>query len=194
MIIVGLTGGMGSGKSTVAKVFETLGINVYYSDERAKELYFLPKVKPQIEQLLGKEAYLNGTILNKGYISQKIFSDAKLLKKVNAIIHAEVQHDFKVFTHQHQNEPYIIQESALLIEAKLLTMIDKLIVVTSTLDLRKQRIIKRNHLSEEEITKRIHQQLPDEEKIKFADWVIENNEEKLLIPQILKIHQSLLTI
>ncbi|HEX7413761.1 MAG TPA: dephospho-CoA kinase [Bacteroidia bacterium] len=194
MIIVGLTGGIGSGKSTVATVFETLGISVYYSDERAKELYFLPKVKLQIVQLLGKEAYLNRTTLNKSYISQKIFSDADLLKKVNAIIHTEVQKDFELFAQQHKNEKYILQESALLIEEKLLTMIDKLIVVTSTLALRKQRIIKRNQLSEEEITKRINQQLPDKEKIKFADWVIENNEEKLLIPQLLKIHQSLLTI
>lgn len=192
MIIVGLTGGIGSGKSTVAKVFETLGIHVYYSDERAKELYFLPQVKPQIEQLLGKEAYLNDTTLNKSYVSQKIFSDVDLLKQVNAIIHQEVKLDFERFANQHKSEKYILKESALLIEAKLLPSVNKLIVVTSTLSLRKQRIIKRNKLSEEEINKRIAQQLPDEEKVKFADWIIENNEENLLIPQILSIHQSLM--
>jgi dephospho-CoA kinase len=191
MIVLGLTGGIGSGKSTVAKVFETLGINVYYSDERAKELYFLPQVKPQIEQLLGKQAYLNDTTLNKSYISQKIFSDVDLLKKVNAIIHREVKNDFNQFAEKHKNEKYILKESALLIEANLLTTIDKLIVVTSTLALRKERIIKRNKLSEEEINQRISQQLPDEEKVKLSDWVIENNEENLLIPQILNIHQSL---
>ena len=192
MIIVGLTGGMGSGKSTVAKVFETLGIHVYYSDERAKELYFLPHVKPQIEQLLGKEAYLNDTTLNKDFVSQKIFSDTDLLKKINAIIHAEVKNDFMRFAEKHKNEKYILKESALLIEANLLNTIDKLIVVTSPLALRKERIIKRNKLSEEEINKRISQQLPDEEKAKHADWLIENNEENLLIPQILSIHQRMM--
>jgi len=178
MIVVGLTGGIGSGKSTVAKVFETLGINVYYSDERAKELYFVPHVKLQIEHLLGKEAYLNETAINKTFISQKIFSDADLLKQVNAIIHKEVKNDFALFAEKHKNEKYILKESALLIEANLLTTLDKLIVVTSTLALRKERIIKRNKLSEE--------------KVKFANWVIENNEENLLIHQILSIHQSLM--
>jgi dephospho-CoA kinase len=165
---------------------------VYYSDERAKELYFLLHVKPQIEQLLGKDAYLNETTLNKTYISQKIFSDTDLLKQVNAIIHAEVKNDFEVFAKKHKDDKYIIKESALLIEAKLLPTVNKLIVVTSTLALRKERIIKRNKLSEEEINKRISQQLSDEEKVKLADWIIENNEENLLIPQILKIHQSLI--
>ena len=192
MFIVGLTGGMGSGKSTVAKVFETLGISIYNSDERAKELYFLPHVKPQIEQLLGKEAYLNDTTLNKTFVSQKIFSDTDLLKKVNAIIHAEVKNDFIRFAEKHKNEKYILKESALLIEATLLTTINKLIVVTSPIVIRKERIIKRNKLSEEEINKRIAQQLPDEEKAKHADWVIENNEENLLIPQILSIHQRMM--
>ena len=126
------------------------------------------------------------------HVSQKIFSDADLLKKVNAIIHQEVKLDFERFAEQHKAEKYILKESALLIEAKLLPSINKLIVVTSTLALRKERIVKRNKLSEEEINKRIAQQLPDEEKVKFADWVIENNEENLLIPQILSIHQSLM--
>jgi len=191
MLVVGLTGGIGSGKSTVAKVFEILGTSVYYSDERAKELYFIPQVKQQIEQLLGKEAYINERTINKNYISQKIFSDADLLKQVNAIIHGEVKNDFKLFAEKHKNEKYILKESALLIEANLLATVDKLIVVTSNLALRKERIAKRNKFSEEEINKRISQQLPDEEKEKLADWLIENNEENLLIPQILSIHQSL---
>jgi dephospho-CoA kinase len=192
MIITGLTGGIGSGKSTVAKVFEALGIKVYFSDERAKELYFLPHVKLQIEQLLGKEAYLNEITINKNYISHKIFSDNDLLKQVNAIIHKEVRNDFQLFVDKYKTEKYIVKESALLIEAKLLPTIDKLIVVTSSIILRKERIMKRNKLSEEDINKRIARQLLDEEKVKFANWVIENNEENLLIPQILKIHQSLM--
>lgn|ERR1700752_2680993 len=192
MIIVGLTGGIGSGKSTVAKVFETLGVKIYNSDERAKELYFVPHVKAEIEKLLGKEAYINETTLNKKYISEKIFSDNELLKQVNVIIHAEVKKDSDVFAKTNANEKYIIKESALLVEAKLLSSIDKLLVVTSNVDLRKKRVALRDGFSEEEINKRLAQQVPEEEKIKLADWVLENNEENLLIPQIIKIHQSLM--
>ena len=192
MIIVGLTGGIGSGKSTVARVFETLGVKIYTSDVRAKELYFVPEVKVEIERLLGKEAYVNATTLNKKYISKKIFSDNELLKQVNAIIHTEVKKDSDAFAKIYANEKYIIKESALLVEAKLLSSTDKLLVVTSNINLRKQRVALRDGLSEEEINKRMAQQVPEEEKIKLADWVLENNEENLLIPQIIKIHQSLL--
>jgi dephospho-CoA kinase len=192
MIVVGLTGGIGSGKSTVAKVFETLGVKIYNSDERAKELYFVPHVKAEIKKLLGKEAYVNETTLNKKHISEKIFSDNELLKQVNAIIHTEVKKDSDAFAKTHANEKYIIKESALLVEAKLLSSIDKLLVVTSNINLRKHRVALRDGLSEEEITRRIAQQVPDEEKIKLADWVLENNEENLLIPQIVKIHESLM--
>ena len=192
MIIVGLTGGIGSGKSTVAKVFETLGVKIYNSDERAKELYFVPNIKVEIEKLLGKEAYVNETTLNKKYISEKIFSDNELLKQVNAIIHTEVKKDSDTFAKTHANEKYIIKESALLVEAKLLSSIDKLLVVTSNINLRKHRVALRDGFSEEEINKRMAQQMPEEEKIKLADWVLENNEEDLLIPQIVKIHQSLM--
>jgi dephospho-CoA kinase len=192
MIIVGLTGGIGSGKSTVAKVFEILGVKIYNSDERAKELYFVPYIKVEIEKLLGKKAYVSATTLNKKHISEKIFSDNELLKQVNAIIHTEVKKDSDAFAKTHANEKYIIKESALLVEAKLLSSIDKLLVVTSNINLRKQRVALRDGFSEEEISKRMAQQMPEEEKIKLADWVLENNEENLLIPQIIKIHQSLM--
>jgi dephospho-CoA kinase len=193
MIVVGLTGGIGSGKSTVAKVFQAMGVSIYSSDERAKQLYFLPHVKLQIEYILGKEAYLNETTLNKKIISEKIFSDKELLKHVNEIIHAEVKNDFETFIKKHAQEKYIIKESALLVEANLLSSIDKLLVLTSNVELRKKRVCKRDGLSEAEFEKRLAQQLPDEEKVKKADWVIENNEEELIIPQVLKIHQSLIS-
>jgi dephospho-CoA kinase len=191
MIILGLTGGIGSGKSTVAKVFETLGVPVYYSDERAKVLYFVPQVKSRIEILLGKEAYSDEVTLNRKYISQKIFSDDELLKQVNSIIHTEVKNDFDVFAKKHSAEKYIVKESALLIEANLLSSVSKLLVVSSNRYLRELRIVGRDGLTKEEIQRRMEKQLPDSEKIKYADWVIENNEEDLVIPQIVKIHQNL---
>lgn len=191
MKVLGLTGGIGSGKSTIADIFKTLGVAVYNSDERAKELYFNTEVKKQVESLLGKEAYENKTTLNKKHISSKIFSDKTLLKKLNAIIHPAVGKDFEEFKKLHTKEKYIVKESALLIEAGLLKKIDKLLVITSTDKLRIERIKKRDGSSKEEIAKIIARQLPDAEKTKQADWVIENNEEHLLIPQVIKIHKDL---
>jgi dephospho-CoA kinase len=191
MRVLGLTGGIGSGKSTVAGIFKILGVPVYNSDERAKELYFEPAIKKQVESLLGPEAYEDGHTLNKKYISSKIFNDAALLEKINAVIHPAVGKDFENFKELHAGHKYIVKESALLIEAGLLEKIDGLLVVTSPAKLRIERIKKRDNLGEKEIEKILEKQLPDAEKIKQADWVIENNEEDLLIPQVLKIHKSL---
>src|ERR1035437_6180680 len=140
MKVLGLTGGIGSGKSTIAGIFKTLGVAVYNSDERAKELYFNTEIKKQVEDLLGKDAYLNKTTLNKKYISSKIFSDKIIFEKLNAIIHPAVGNDFEEFKKLHAQEKYIVKESALLIEAGLLKKIDKLLVVTSTDKLRIERI------------------------------------------------------
>lgn len=191
MRILGLTGGIGSGKSTVAGIFKTLGVPVYNSDERAKELYFNKEIKKQVEELLGSETYANSTTLNKKHISEKIFSDKDLLEKLNAIIHPAVGKDFLSFKKKHANKKYIVKESALLIEAKLLRTIDKLVVVTATDSVRKDRVKKRDGLSAAAVENIMAKQLPDTEKVKQADWVIENNETELLIPQVLKIHREL---
>jgi dephospho-CoA kinase len=192
MRVIGLTGGIGSGKSTIAGVFKTLGVAVYNSDERAKDLYFVPEIKTQVEELLGAKAYRNKSAINKKYIAEKIFSDKVLLEKLNAIIHPAVGKDFDAFKKSHSEEKYIVKESALLIEAGLLKTIDKLIVVTSDITLRVERIKKRDDLTKEEIEKILKKQLSDSDKIKKADWVIENDEKNLIIPQVLKIHKSLI--
>lgn len=192
MKVIGLTGGIGSGKSTIAGIFKTLGVPVYNSDERAKELYFNTEIKKKVIELLGNDAYKDETTLNKKFIGRKIFSDKELLTKLNAIIHPAVGKDFEEFKKIHTKEKYIVKESALLIEAGLLKTVDKLLVVTSNEILRTDRLKKRDGLNKEEISNIIAKQLPDAEKIKKADWVIENNEQELLIPQVLKIHKSLL--
>lgn len=191
MLKVGLTGGIGSGKSTVAAVFETFGIPVYYSDERAKEIYFKEHIRPKVKELLGGEAYLDERTLHKKHISEKIFSDEKLLKQLNAIIHAEVKNDFAEFAKAHKEAKYIIKESALLIEADLLDGVDRLIVITSLENLRRKRVLKREGMTEEQFSRILKQQLPDTEKTKRADWVIVNDETNLIIPQLLEIHKSL---
>ncbi|MBK7817184.1 MAG: dephospho-CoA kinase [Sphingobacteriaceae bacterium] len=163
-MIVGLTGGIGTGKSTVVKLFELLGAKTFNSDENAKEQYFVPAIKQQVIDLLGKECYADEKTLNRKFISTKIFSDTTLLKKLNAIIHPAVIKDFKAFANSYPGT-LIIKESALLFEVGLIKELDKVILVTSPLELRIERVMKRDNLSREEIMNKIKSQLSDEEKL-----------------------------
>ena len=192
MKILGLTGGIGSGKTTVARIFQVLGAPVYNSDDRARELYFVPEVRKGIEALLGKKAYLPSGQLDKEYIRREIFSDATLLKKMNAIIHPAVGSDFERFKKTHRDAPYVVKESALLFEAGITQAVDKIALVIADAETRKQRLLKRDKTSEAEIDKIMARQLADTEKMGRVDWIVENDGEKLLIPQVLKIHQALL--
>ena len=189
-MIVGLTGGIGTGKSTVAKLFELLGAKIFNSDENAKEQYFVPEIKQQVIHLLGKECYSDEKTLNRKHISNKIFSDTTLLKKLNAIIHPAVIKDFKDFANSHLDK-LIIKESALLFEVGLDKELDKVILVTSPLELRIERIMKRDGLSREEIQNKIKSQLSDEEKLKLTDLVIKNDEKEFLITQSLAMFNKL---
>lgn len=188
-MIVGLTGGIGSGKSVVAKVFETLGAKIFNSDNKAKEAYADPYIKRKVIDLLGEKSYQNGKH-NKSYISEVIFSDEELRLKLNGIIHPFVGDAFKSFVEKNRNS-LVIKESALLVELKLHNELDKLIVVTSPLSLRIERIMKRDGLSKEAVINKINAQSTDEQKSTVADYVIINDEEQAIIPQVLKIYQEL---
>lgn len=192
MKILGLTGGIGSGKSVVAKIFATLGVAVFNSDERAKELYFDDDVREKVETLLGKKAYKSAGELDKDFVRSSIFSDPDLLKKINSIIHPAVKKDFDSFKKAHKKEVYIVKESALLFEAGIAASLDKVLLITGDAELRKKRVLKRDGLNKAEIENIMSRQWSDEEKTKKADWVIENNENKLLIPQVMKVHDALL--
>ncbi|MBK7311548.1 MAG: dephospho-CoA kinase [Sphingobacteriaceae bacterium] len=189
-MIVGLTGGIGTGKSTVAKLFELLGAKTFNSDENAKQQYFVPAIKQQVIDLLGKECYADERTLNRKFISTKIFSDTTLLKKLNAIIHPAVIKDFRAFANSYPGK-LIIKESALLFEVGLIKELDKVILVTSPLELRIERVMKRDNLSREEIMNKIKSQLSDEEKLKLTDLVIRNDEKEFLITQTLAIFNKL---
>lgn len=188
---VGLTGGIGTGKSTVGKLFQVLGVPVYNSDDRAKEMYFLPEVKEKVIALLGNEAYQADGSLNRAYVSQKIFSDSSLLSKINGIIHPAVEKDFAAFKEEHKSHRYIIKETALLFETGLYKKVDKIILVMAPLEERLKRVMQRDKSSREDVLKRISHQMPDEEKQPISDFVIDNNETEGLIPQVLAIHQKL---
>jgi dephospho-CoA kinase len=186
-MIIGLTGGIGSGKTIVSKLFETLGCVIYNSDNRAKNLYFNSEVKQHVISLLGQEAYTNDGELNKVFISQTIFSNEDKLKQLNSIIHPVVKKDFDLFVKSYPAEILIIKESALLFEENLHLKCDATILVTAPIELKIARTIKRNTLTQIEIEKRMLTQWADEQKIPLADFVIVNDEKQALVPQVLAI-------
>lgn len=191
MKVVGITGGIGTGKSTVAKLFEVMGVPVYNSDHRAKAMYFLPEVKAKVVELLGPEAYKSDTEVNREVISKKIFSNSTLLSKINAIIHPAVENDFNQFLETNKQHKFVIKETALLFETGLYKKVDKIVLVMAPMKVRLERIKQRDHTTEEEIYKRIKHQMPDEEKQPISDFVIDNNDTDGLIPQVIAVYNKL---
>lgn len=189
-MVIGLTGGIGSGKSTVAKLFEIMGCAVFYSDIVAKEIYFDASIKPKIKDLLGNESYLSDNTINKKYISSKIFSDTNLLHQLNNIIHPAVIEKFIAFKEQHKGK-LIIKETALLFEAKLENQVDKIVLVAANDELRINRVMQRDGLSRDEVVGKMKAQLPQEEKILKSDFIIYNNEDDFLITQVLTTFSNL---
>lgn len=190
-MIVGLTGGIGSGKTTVANLFETMGCVIYNSDDKAKEVYFQSEVKRQVIELLGIEAYLNENEINKEYISKKVFSNTELLHQLNHIIHPVVKSDFILFKSKLPLGTIIIKESAILFETGIYKDLEKTILVTAPLEVKIDRVKKRNSTSEEDIKKRMSAQWTDEQKAPLANFVIVNDGIKALIPQVVTIIQQL---
>ncbi|HRH11737.1 MAG TPA: dephospho-CoA kinase [Bacteroidia bacterium] len=187
---IGLTGGIGSGKSTVVKLFELLGCVIFKSDDTAKQLYFDPEIKKRVIELLGDKAYLNEKQIDRNYIGNKIFSDPTLLEKLNAIIHPEVNSQFKIFESKNKGKILLI-ESALLFEADINKQVEKVITVISPDELRIERVMKRDGLDRNEVISKMKTQLSQEEKARRSDFIIRNNEEELMIPQVLEIYQQL---
>lgn len=183
---VGLSGGIGSGKSTVARIFSMLGVPVYESDYEAKKLYFLPEVRTQIEDLLGSKAYLSPTQIDRKWIAGKLFGNAELREKINAILHPAVGRHYADWL-ESQNHPYVLKVAALLFEADIYKTLDQTILVTSPIELRIGRIRQRDpQRSEEEIRKIIQSQMSDEDKIALANGIILNDERHSLIEQVVK--------
>jgi dephospho-CoA kinase len=185
-MIIGLTGGIGSGKTTVARLLETMGCVLYNSDDRAKELYFDAAVKAEVIALLGTEAYSENGALNKAHISGKVFSDKALLQQLNGIIHPAVKKDFEHFTERFPKQ-IVIKESAILFETGIYKDLDATILVTAPLHEKIQRVMARNNVTKEEVEKRMLAQWTDEQKIPLADHLIGNANNQALIPQALEI-------
>jgi dephospho-CoA kinase len=175
MLRVGITGGIGSGKTHVCKLLETIGIPIFYSDIVGKELTNTnEKIRTSIIQLFGEESYKNN-ILNAKFVASKVFEDKSLLKKINAIIHPEVFAAFIEWSNQFPDEKVVALESAVLFESGFDKYVDKSIVVTAPLQVRIDRIMKRDKLTYPEVEARIKNQLTDEEREAKADFIIKND-------------------
>lgn len=189
-IIIGLTGGIGSGKSTVAKIFAQLGIPVFDADATAKAIMNEDRsVKTKLIELFGEDAYKENQ-LNRPYIAQIVFEDAFKLQQLNAIIHPITIQYAKDWASK-QSAPYVIKEAALFFESGSSEGVEKIIGVTAPKHIRIQRVMQRDQMTREDVIKRMEHQLEDSLKMKLCDWVIQNDDMHLLIPQILAIHQSL---
>ncbi len=184
--IVGLTGGIGSGKTTVAKIFESYQIPVFYADNAAKYLMQNhSELKQQIIQLFGQQAYVSGK-LNRKFIAAQVFGNSAKLNELNALVHPAVAQYFKQWT-KAQNSKVVIKEAAILIESGSYKDCDEIIVVTAPETLRVQRITMRDHTSENEVKQRMQHQLTDKERLKYAHFQIINDEQHSLILQCDKI-------
>ncbi|MEO1030680.1 MAG: dephospho-CoA kinase [Bacteroidota bacterium] len=191
MIVVGLTGGIGSGKTTVAKCFESFGIPVYIADTEAKALMNRSKViKRKLIQLFGPSAYVNG-LLNREYLASKIFNDKTLLSEMNAIVHPKVASHFKRWLKK-QDAPYVIKEAAIIFENNLEYQYHYIITVIADEALRIERVMKRDGVSAEKVKAIMQNQLSDKEKIKKSDFVIENNDLDISKKQTQNIHSAIL--
>jgi dephospho-CoA kinase len=193
MVRVGLTGGIGSGKTTAAQIFEVLGIPVYYADIEAKRLMNEDKeLRSDIIKVFGEQAYINDS-LDRKFIASIVFADPQKLQSLNSIVHPATKKDSEKWMKM-QTTPYAIHEAALIFEANVNDRLDYVIGVSSPQELRIRRAIERDKVSKEEVLKRMNKQLDEEAKMSKCDFVLINDEQQLLIPQVLELHNKLIQL
>lgn len=192
MLKVAITGNIGSGKSTVCKIFESLDIPVFYADTEAKKLYDLPEVKSRVQQTFGAGLFDENGRLIKSKLAGMVFESPEALAKLNAIIHPELMGVYKKWLSGNRHKPYTLHEAAVIFENGLENEFDFIINVSCPEAIRLERIKNRDKLPEKEIRKRMNRQWPDEEKNKRSQAVIINDGKHFLIPQVLDIHKQIL--
>ncbi|ATP55211.1 dephospho-CoA kinase [Pedobacter ginsengisoli] len=194
MLKVGITGGIGSGKTTICRIFETLGIPVFYADTVAKEIMVNDTILIQgVKDSFGEESYLPGGILNNKHIAGIVFNNEQELAKLNAMVHPAVFRAFDNWAAQlPKDTPYILKEAALLFESGSYKMCNKNILVTAPMELKLERVMNRDGVTADQVKARMDKQFTDEKKIKMADYLINNNETDSLINQVMELHQLFL--
>lgn len=195
MLKVGITGNIGSGKTTVSKVFELLGVPVFYADDQAKNVMISDaELIAGIQQAFGQEAYFADGALNRKHIAGIVFNNDTELARLNALVHPAVFRAFDDWVALQKNAPYVLKEAALLFESNSYKMCDRSIMVTAPFELRMKRILQRDAITRTEAESRNAKQFSEEKKIALADDVICNDETQLVIPQVLALHQLYLSL
>ncbi len=199
-VIIGLTGGIGSGKSTVAKVFANLGVPIFDADAAAKNIMNTSdQIKDRLIAAFGEDVYAQSNdsandqaiVLNRAYLSKIVFSDPYQLEKLNAIVHP-ITIQAALDWAANQNTPYVIKEAALFFEAGSATGVQQIIGVAAPKSLRIHRVMKREGCTKEEVEKRMQHQIDETLKMKLCDWVIVNDDQHLVLPQVVKLHEQIL--
>ncbi|NVM66971.1 dephospho-CoA kinase [Mucilaginibacter sp. SG538B] len=195
MLKIGLTGNIGSGKTTVAQVFELLGIPVFYADDEAKKVMVTDRLLIEgIKQTFGRQAYFDDGSLNRKYISGIVFNNKAELEKLNALVHPAVFRAFDSFDQLHKDALYVIREAAILFESGSYKMCDRAIMITAPLETRIARVMERDGISRADVESREARQLSQEEKLKLANDVIINDGKQLVIPQVIALHELYLSL
>ena len=187
---VGITGNIGSGKSYVCKMFERLGIPVFYSDDETKKLYLIPSVKELIVNRFGEEVYFEDGTLNRKLLSYHLFKNEEAMKFIESVLYPALNQHFDEWCEQ-QTSPYVLYESAILFEKNYGKYFDKIIFVSAPEDIRLQRVMERDDCTEENVRSRMRLQMSEETKISKADFVIYNDGDKALEPQVETINKQL---
>lgn len=194
MLKVGLTGSIGSGKSTIAGVFRVLGIPVYVSDDEAKKILDRPDIVDLVVNKFGKDVTGPDGLINRKSLATEVFTDGEKLRWLNSVIHPRVREHFSVWIETQSNVPYILQEAAIIYESGFSTFFDKIIVVAAPVEERISRVIKRDTMTRQEVLDRLNKQWPEEKKLEQADYVIFNGDHSQAIPQVLEVHDHLCSI
>ena len=187
---IGITGNIGSGKSYVCKIFENLGIPVFYSDDETKKLYLIPSVKTLIINRFGQEVYFDDGTLNRKLLSYHLFKNEEAMRFIESVLYPALNQHFDQWCEQ-QKSPYVLYESAILFEKNYEKFFDKIIFVSAPEDIRLQRVMKRDDCSEENVRSRMRLQFDENTKISKADYVIYNDGTKPVEPQVLELNKLL---
>lgn len=195
MLIVGVTGGIGSGKSTVCQVFELLGIPVFYADIVARDIMNTDQqLRKDLVSTFGPGTFSDDGLLNRKYIGDLVFNDQRALETLNALVHPAVFRAFENWLMKQAEAPYVLKEAALLFESESYKMCTHSLLIEAPDHIKISRVMQRNGITEAEVRLRMARQLSDSEKEKLADYLIYNDERQLLIPQVLKLHEQFIAI
>jgi dephospho-CoA kinase len=190
---LGITGGIGSGKTSVCRVFNVLGIPVFSADAEAREIMDSDfEIIEKVKGIAGKNIYESGS-LDRIELARLIFNNEDLLKQINAVVHPVIFNHFSIWE-KTVSAPYVIMEAAILFESGASKLVDRKVTIVAPVEERIERVVRRNNLTREEVISRINNQMDDEDKIRLSDYVIYNSEHEMIIPSILKIHEEIMAL